>query len=144
MATKRIWPWNCFNSLFIGIGSAIDEPGYFYHATTKGFNSLFIGIGSAIFLFRTVLVLVYVLFQFPFHRDRLCNINISLFDRQNLESFNSLFIGIGSAIFSKAQTSFLWILRSFNSLFIGIGSAITCVLKGIVAQFDVSIPFSSG
>ena len=88
------------------------------------------------------------LFQFPFHRDRLCNARQRQGDRQNdrpvsipfssgqalqcikwlrsitslPNSFNSLFIGIGSAI--KESSSVRGSLSSrFNSLFIGIGSA---------------------
>ena len=38
----------CFNSLFIGIGSAISGADVLVLAPLAGFNSLFIGIGSAI------------------------------------------------------------------------------------------------
>ncbi|AEB69640.1 conserved domain protein [Methanothrix soehngenii GP6] len=89
---------SCFNSLFIGIGSAIRglvkgmvEPG-------NSFNSLFIGIGSAMKdLFEGLLPRFS--FQFPFHRDRLCNAAQTGFTSSNSWTcFNSLFIGIGSAI----------------------------------------------
>ena len=132
------------------------------------FNSLFIGIGSAILLVRVNLVHGEG-FQFPFHRDRLCNIITFIYfihvftivsipfssgqalqyiDIKNLiekkpYSFNSLFIGIGSAISQN------WIpcspdRLSFNSLFIGIGSAMLCIRSQIKSLIFVSIPFSSG
>ncbi|AEB69644.1 hypothetical protein MCON_3406 [Methanothrix soehngenii GP6] len=63
-----------FNSLFIGIGSAIGVYDSRIDPETDCFNSLFIGIGSAILL--------------PLILTRI----------QLWRSFNSLFIGIGSAI----------------------------------------------
>ncbi|AEB69639.1 hypothetical protein MCON_3395 [Methanothrix soehngenii GP6] len=58
-------------------------------------------------------------FQFPFHRDRLCNVAADrISDHLRIMSFNSLFIGIGSAIELK---------------------------KDLTKQYYfVSIPFSSG
>ena len=69
------WPktWYCFNSLFIGIGSAI--YGLFCGPRCRiCFNSLFIGIGSAIGRGIDPGHVLECLFQFPFHRDRLCNL----------------------------------------------------------------------
>ncbi|AEB69641.1 hypothetical protein MCON_3397 [Methanothrix soehngenii GP6] len=70
----------------------------------KSFNSLFIGIGSAI---ETVCVCVsepLFVFQFPFHRDRLCNPRLRDLTTSQELSFNSLFIGIGSAIFCHSTS----------------------------------------
>jgi len=65
------------------------------------------------------------LFQFPFHRDRLCNIlQHRLAADRTLPRFNSLFIGIGFAIITFDGASNLQDLSGFNSLFIGIGFAI--------------------
>ncbi len=87
-----------FNSLFIGIGSAIAGLEGHNSRWRKGFNSLFIGIGSAIDGFCGDLVDCEGMFQFPFHRDRLCNDALRYLIKLDVDSFNSLFIGIGSAI----------------------------------------------
>ena len=62
-------------------------------------------------------------FQFPFHRDRLCNALSAPRTIRPQQCFNSLFIGIGSAMAATCLGS-LPSQQSFNSLFIGIGSAI--------------------
>jgi len=61
-------------------------------------NSLFIGIGFAIPAIDAVGRWEVVAFQFPFHRDRLCNPGCLLGLVEGGERFNSLFIGIGFAI----------------------------------------------
>ena len=64
-----------FNSLFIGIGSAIRRDGLAPgRPILLSFNSLFIGIGSAICPEQMIQRAVRSEFQFPFHRDRLCNL----------------------------------------------------------------------
>ena len=90
-----------FNSLFIGIGSAIPDqlspgPGRWC------FNSLFIGIGSAMVKYVSSNSREAIRFQFPFHRDRLCN-SENIFMRPYSARFNSLFIGIGSAIHHRGM-----------------------------------------
>ena len=88
-----------------------------------GFNSLFIGIGSAIRKYPNRDVERHRMFQFPFHRDRLCNeaegITIGEiqagfqfpFHRDRLCNTQNMLAGA-------------WVtLTRFNSLFIGIGSA---------------------
>ena len=62
-----------FNSLFIGIGFAIKNMRSGDIEETTCFNSLFIGIGFAI-LKKFEQYFAMVEFQFPFHRDRLCNL----------------------------------------------------------------------
>ncbi|AEB69643.1 hypothetical protein MCON_3405 [Methanothrix soehngenii GP6] len=120
------------------------------------FNSLFIGIGSAIKR-RIRLAWEVSGFQFPFHRDRLCNATskrIGHWEPQafqfpfhrdrlcnsmpsriasSLVCFNSLFIGIGSAI-NEAIVLSKTFVKSFNSLFIGIGSAILRGSSGFLRQ----------
>ena len=117
-------PGNSFNSLFIGIGSAMKDlfegllPRFSFqfpfhrdrlcNAAQTGFtssnswtcfNSLFIGIGSAISKIMNYHYMNYIMFQFPFHRDRLCNFRSWPGGLPSHSScFNSLFIGIGSAI----------------------------------------------
>ena len=61
-------------------------------------------------------------FQFPFHRDRLCN----------------LCNPITEEIYRSTGD------KRFNSLFIGIGSAIPLTISWALRKIEVSIPFSSG
>ncbi len=141
-----------FNSLFIGIGSAIADQRFCQPGLQKGFNSLFIGIGSAIGSYGMD-ALTKMVFQFPFHRDRLCNhiINPELvlcppgfqfpFHRDRL--CNALAaprtMAKKMAVFqfpfhrdrlcnvAADRISDHLRIMSFNSLFIGIGSAISCI-----------------
>ena len=107
------------------------------------FNSLFIGMGFAIIILE-LLRLRILRFQFPFHRDGLCNFNIRVRESNICHGFNSLFIGMGFAIITclhDGATGYL----SFNSLFIGMGFAISIITTSQhVGAIGVSIPFSSG
>ena len=59
------------------------------------FSSLFIGIGFVTYQVPTWSTGVQLTFQFPFHRDWLCDWCSLLEPRSRLRSFSSLFIGIG-------------------------------------------------
>ena len=158
-----------FSSLFIGMGFAIIISRAMKAANAFSFSSLFIGMGFAISLLRAITFQIGFIFQFPFHRDGLCDLPAP---SNYLPDWVYLSVPFSSG----------WALRfsrdgpypvdgqfSFSSLFIGMGFAIERAVRDspspiLLFQFpfhrdglcdhpskrddhehrQLSVPFSSG
>ncbi len=76
-----------FSSLFIGISFAIREAMSKEGEVSSPFSSLFIGISFAIRQKKRVMVWRLVNFQFPFHRDQLCDSRLIKFMKELAKVF---------------------------------------------------------